>query len=191
MESAEEGDHVLPLAVIARQLQSALDGFRAGVSVIDLVRSRHGHNLREALGQRHHALVVEVGARHVNQFARLLLNGGDHFRMTMSGRSHGDTGGKVEELIAIHVFDHNAAAALGNHRIRARVGRRNIFVVARQNALGIGAGDGSLELGAGNQSLGGHEILLVVLGSQILSGDWPEFEQRPQRYMLLGLGAKS
>jgi len=45
----------------------------------DLVRSRHGHNLREALGQRHHALVVEVGARHVNQFARLLLNGGDHF----------------------------------------------------------------------------------------------------------------
>jgi hypothetical protein len=44
MESAEEGDHVLPLAVIARQLQSALDGFRAGVSVIDLVRSRHGHN---------------------------------------------------------------------------------------------------------------------------------------------------
>jgi len=56
MESAEEGDHVLPLAVIARQLQSALDGFRAGVSVIDL-SVRHGHNLREALGQRHHALV--------------------------------------------------------------------------------------------------------------------------------------
>ena len=119
----KERDHLLPLGVIARQFQSALDGFGPGISVINLVRPRHRRNLRQPLGQRHHAFVIKVGARHVDQFARLLLNGGDHFRMAMAGRSHGNARGKIEELIAIHVFDHNAAAALGNHRIGACVGR--------------------------------------------------------------------
>ena len=159
VESAKERDHLLPLGVIARQLQSALDSFGARVSVINLVRPRHRRDLRKPLGQRHHALVVKVGARHVDQFARLLLNGGNHFRMAMAGRGHGNAGGKIEELVAIHIFDHNAASALGNHRIRARVGRGNVFFIARENAQGIRARNRSLELGAGGQSFGGHEIL--------------------------------
>ena len=96
----------------------------------------------------------------MDQFARLLLNSGDHFRMAMAGRGHGNPSGEIEELIAIHIFDHNAAAALGNQRIRARVGRRNVFLIARENALGIRARERSLELGAG-QSFGGHEILRI------------------------------
>ena len=45
MKRAEERDDVLPLGVIARQLQGALDGFGTRVAVVDLVRSRHGRDL--------------------------------------------------------------------------------------------------------------------------------------------------
>jgi len=85
----------------------------------------------------------------VDQFARLLLNGSNHFRMAMAGRSHSDPSGKVEELIAVHIFDHNAAAAPGNQRIGARVGRRNVFLIARENTSGVRARERGLELGAG------------------------------------------
>ena len=81
----------------------------------------------------------------MDQFAGLLLNGGDHIRMAVAGGSHGNAGGEIEELVAIHVGDDNAAALLGHQRIGAGVGRRNIFVVAFENALGVGAGQGSLE----------------------------------------------
>ena len=181
VKSAEKSDHLLPLGVIARQFQSALNGLGAGVSVIKLVRPRHRRNLRKPLGQRHHALVIKVGARHVNQFARLLLNRGDHVRMAMAGRNHGNARGKIEELIAIHVFDHNAAAALGNHRIRTRIRRRNIFFVARENAPGVRARKCSLELGSGGQSFGGHGVLQIVLSSrfQLFSGS---IERAPSAY---------
>src|ERR1700686_354157 len=89
--------------------------------------------------------------------------------MAMAGRGHGNPSGKIEEFIAIHIFDHNAAAALGNQRIRARVGRRNVFLIARENALRIRARERSLELGADGQSLGGHGVLqnqFSVPGSQ-------------------------
>ena len=95
--------------------------------------------------------------------ARLLLNRGDDFGMAMAGRGHGDAGGKIEELVAIHIFDHNAASALGNQRIRARVGRRNIFFIACENALGIGAGKRRLELGAGM-----FKVLVVMESSRVV-----------------------
>ena len=123
MERAQKSDHLLPLRVIARQFQSALDGFGPGVSVVNLVRPRHGRDLRKALGQRHHAFVIKVCARHVDQFARLLPNRGHHFRMAVPSGSHRNPRRKIEELVAIRILDHNAAAALGNQRIRACVGR--------------------------------------------------------------------
>src|SRR6202142_2940812 len=81
--------------------------------------------------------------------------------MAVSGRGHGDPCRKIEELVTIYVFDHNATAALGNQRIGARVRRRNEFFVARKNALGVGAGKRFFRLRAGNrcsgvQFLGGH-----------------------------------
>ena len=111
VERSEECDHVLPLGVIARQLQRDFNRLRAGVAVVDLVRPRHGSDLRQPLGQRDHALVVKIRARHVDQFGRLLLNGGDHVGMAVSGRGDGDAGGEIEELVAVHVRDHDAAAA--------------------------------------------------------------------------------
>ncbi len=104
MERAEERDHVLPFGVIARKFQRGLDRLRARIAVINPMRSRHGSNLRQALRQLHHVLVIKIRARHVDQFARLLLDGGDHFGMAMPGRSHGDAGGEIQELVAVDVF---------------------------------------------------------------------------------------
>jgi len=92
----------------------------------------------------------------VDQFTRLLLDGGDHIGMAMSGRGHRNARRKIEELVAIDVLDNNAAAAFRNQRIGARVGRRNDLVIARDDALGVGARNRSLKLGAGGQCLGGR-----------------------------------
>ena len=91
VKRAEERDDVLPLGVIARQLQGTLDRLRSRVSIVNTVRPFHRCDLRKALGQLHHALVIEVGARHMNQFARLLLDSGDHIGMAVAGRGHSDT----------------------------------------------------------------------------------------------------
>ena len=123
MKRPEERDDVLPLGVIARQLQRALNRFRARVAVINLVRAGHGRNLRQPLRQLHHVLVIEIRARHVDQLARLLLNGGDHMRMAVAGRSHGDARRKIKKLVAIDIRDHDAAAALSHQRIRTRIRR--------------------------------------------------------------------
>src|SRR5258708_18282450 len=89
--------------------------------------------------------------------------------MAMAGRGHGDASGKIEEFIAIHIFDHNAAAALGHQRVRARVGRRNVLLIARENPLGVRARNRSLELGA-SQSLGSHGVLQISSQFPVLSG---------------------
>ncbi len=104
MERAVERNDVLPLGVIARQLQRSFNGFSSGVAVVNLVRPFHGRDLRKTLAQGDHALVIEVGAGHVNQFGSLLLDGGDNFGMAMAGRGDGDAGGEVEKLVAVDVF---------------------------------------------------------------------------------------
>jgi hypothetical protein len=71
-------------------------------------------------------LVIEIRARHVDEFGGLFLDGGDHVGMAVAGRGHGDAGREVVELVAIDVGDDDAAAALGHQRVGAGVGRRNI-----------------------------------------------------------------
>ena len=146
VKRAQERDHVLPLGVVARQLERAFHGLGARVAVVNLVRPLHGRDLRQPLRQRHHALVVEIGARHVDQLARLLLNRGDDFRMAVSGRGHGNSRREVQKLVAIHVFHDHASAAFRHHGIRTRVRRRNIAVVTFKDALGVGPGQGSPDL---------------------------------------------
>jgi len=104
----------------------------------------------------------------VNQFAGLLLNGGDDFGMAMAGRSDGNTSGEIKKFVAVHVSDDDAASALGYQRVGSGVRRRNVFVIARQHALGVGAGQGGHDLRSGSESLGRHGILLkqlLVVGS--------------------------
>jgi hypothetical protein len=95
--------------------------------------------------------------------------------------SHGDAGGEIEELIAVDVGDDDAASALGHQRIRTGVGRRNIFLIAGEDALGVGAGQGGLELGTEGlcfasggrgHGLGGHEVLRMSRGLLVVVR-WP------------------
>ena len=74
------------------------------------------------------------------QLGGLLLNGGDDLGMAVAGGGYGDAGGEVEELVAIHVLDHDAASALGDQRIGAGVGGRDEAVIVGDDAPGIGAG---------------------------------------------------
>ena len=94
-----------------------------------------------------HALVIEIRARHVNQFAGLLLYGGDHMRMAMSRGSHGDAGREIEELVAVDIGHNDAAPALRHQRIGTGIRRRNIFLVALEHALALGPGRAVLILG--------------------------------------------
>ena len=155
MKRAEECDRMLALGVIPRQLQRALNRLRSRISVVETVGPGHRRNLRQPLRQLHHALVVEIRSRHVDQFARLLLNGGDHIRMAMASRSHSNAGGKIKKLVAVHVSDDDAASALGDHRVRTRVRRRNILLIALEHALGVGPGQGGLNLGTDRS---GHSV---------------------------------
>ena len=117
MKAAKEGDHVLPAGMVPGQLQSALDGFRSGISVVKAVRSGHRRNGREPFGKCHHVLVIKIGARDVDQLGGLLLDGGHYFGMAMPGRNHGDAGGKVQKLVSVDIFNPYAAAAFGHHGI--------------------------------------------------------------------------
>ena len=103
----------------------------------------------------------------MNEFARLLLDGGDHLGMAMPRGRHGDAGREVKKLVAVHVGNDNPAAALGHQRIRAGVGRRDIFLIGFEHALGVGSGQGSLYLGTdcGGHGLGGHGILRKAVAS--------------------------
>ena len=83
----------------------------------------------------------------MNQFGSLLLDRGDNLRMTMAGGYHGDAGRKVEELIAVHVFDHCAAAFFGDKRIIARVRGRENSVVAITICLAFGPGNEIIRCG--------------------------------------------
>src|SRR5207245_5908225 len=109
-------------------------------------------------------LVVEVSARHVDQFGGLPLNGSNHVGMAVAGGSHGDAGGKIKELVAIHVRYDESAPLLRDKRIRTGIGRRNVSGVARQHARGDGAGQSGLNLGTDGNSLGRHGILRKVCG---------------------------
>ncbi len=74
----------------------------------------------------------------------------------MAGRGHGDARGEIKELVAVYILNNNPAPALGNQRIGTRIGRRNIFVVASENALGMGARKSGDDLGADGQSFSRH-----------------------------------
>ena len=169
VKRTEEGDHVLPLGMVARQLERALHRLRSRVAVVNAMRPRHGRNLRQPRRQFHHAFVIKIGPRHVDQFARLLLNRSHHVRMAMSGRSHGNARGKIKKLVAIHIGHNDAASALGHQRIRPRIRRRNIFLIALKHALGVGPRQGGLDLRS--------DCGQVFVSCHCCSGHNPEFSK--------------
>ena len=123
MKSAVEGDEFFAARVVAREFDGGLDRFGAGIAVIDALLFFAGRDGGEFFGELDHVRVVEIGARHVDQFGGLPLNRGDHVGMAMSGGNHGDAGGEIDERIAVHVFDERAAPAGGDERVAARIRR--------------------------------------------------------------------
>ena len=115
-------DDLVAPRVILRQLDGRFDGLRARVAEIHFLRFLAWSDGGEAFGEFHEVRNVKIGARNVNQLGGLLLNGLDHARMAMSRRHHGDARGKIQKLVAVHVFDYRAAALLRHERIAARVG---------------------------------------------------------------------
>src|SRR5579871_970381 len=90
----------------------------------------------------------------------------------MAGRGHSDPGRKVEKLVAVNIGYNNASSALGNQRIRAGIGRRNILLIALKHALRVRPGQGGLDLGTdrSGHSFGRHGNFLRKAAA---SGYWP------------------
>jgi hypothetical protein len=106
--------------------------------------------------------------------------------MTVSGGSHGDAGREIKKFVAVDVSYNYAPALFRYEWIGAGIGRRNVAVVAFENALGDRAGQSSLDFWPVNlwpvnlwhvnhgRWFSGHWILLkVVVGGASLGG-WPE-----------------
>ena len=58
----------------------------------------------------------------------------------MAGRNHGDSGGEIEESIAVDIVDHGAVPAGDYQWIGARIGRRQDCGVARDKRPRLIAG---------------------------------------------------
>src|SRR6266516_2459467 len=114
MKCPEERNHVLAFGVIACEFERTLNRLCSGVAVVHAMRTRHGRNFRKPFSQCDQALVIKICARHMNEFAGLLLDGGDYLRMAVSGRSHGNSGREIEELVSIYIGYNNAASLFGH-----------------------------------------------------------------------------
>src|SRR5215467_4407417 len=117
MEGAIKGDDALALGVVAGQLHGGLNGLCAGVAVISADRPGHGRDFAQALRQRDHALVIKIGAGHVDQLGGLLLDCRHHLGVAMSCGNHGDSGGEIQEFVAVNVLnDLNRCRTCGSAR---------------------------------------------------------------------------
>jgi len=135
-------DQVVALPILYRLAQLAID-------IVVVLHEQAAGIMR----QRDHALVVEVGAGHVDQLGGLLLDGLDDLRMTVAGGGDGDAGGEVEELVAVHVFDPGAAAPFGYQRIATCVGGGDPTVVGFHDGARFGSGQWSGDAGGEGGSL--------------------------------------
>jgi hypothetical protein len=68
----------------SRQLDGALDGFGARIAEGNAARHIAGRDRGQLFRQRDQFLVIEIGARHVDQARGLLLDGFHHPRMAVA-----------------------------------------------------------------------------------------------------------
>ena len=128
--AAVESDELVALGVVFGQLDRRFDRFGAGVPEINALRLFTGSDRGEFFCEFDEIRIVKIRAGQVNEFRGLFLNRGDYFRMAMAGGDDGDTGGKIEESVAVNVFHHRTPAGLRDERIIARVGRREHGAIA-------------------------------------------------------------
>ena len=71
------------------------------------------------------------------------MDRGDDLRVAVAGGNDSDACGKIEERVAVHVFNYRAAASFNDERIITSVRRRKDLSIALHNLLGLGAGQRS------------------------------------------------
>src|SRR5687767_12648163 len=81
MKGAVKGDRMLPLGMIARELEGRLDGLGAGVGEENFLVALARRQASELLGQLDHRLVVKIAAANMEKLARLLFDRFNHPRM--------------------------------------------------------------------------------------------------------------
>ena len=111
VEGAVERDDFVAARVIARQFDGRLHRFGAGVAEVNALRLGAGRDGGKFLGQLGQTGVVKIGPRHVNQFRRLFLDGGDDLRVAVAGGDDSDAGAEIKKGIAVNVFHDGAAAS--------------------------------------------------------------------------------
>ena len=153
VERAEERDHAVAPRVPAGELQRAFERLGPAVGEEHLLRRRPGRDLRELLREVDLRAVVEVGAAHVEQLLRLVLDRRDDLGVAVPRRGDGDAGGEVEEQVAVHVLDDAPAAALDDQRIHAAcTTATRTACPARASAAPFGPGSGVRMSGTGLSS---------------------------------------
>jgi len=138
VEPAEEADEAWPTGHVARELDRALDRFRAGLADEAHPRLADRRDLRQSLGKSREVLVPVV-ARDVQELSGGLLHRLDDRGVRVAGGADCDAGSEVEEAVAVDVPDLGAAAMRHHERIVARVRRRNDLDVAFEDGASLGA----------------------------------------------------
>ena len=67
----------------------------------------------------------------VHQLIGILSDGFGYFRMTMPQRRHIDSAGKIDEFIAVGIFQNAAVSALKRHRKQPHLFRQSFDVLNR------------------------------------------------------------
>src|SRR4051812_26610219 len=121
MKGRLHGDKLPSTRLVARQLHRRFDGLCSRVAEKTAPRTATRHQRFELSRKVRHLAVIKIGAGHVDQRRRLLLNGANNVRMTMACRGDGNARAKIEKAISVNVFDDGALSLLDNKWIRARV----------------------------------------------------------------------
>src|SRR5262245_11827593 len=106
MKRPVERQNQVATCMVPSQLQRRLDGLRTRVGEEHLRVSwmtAHGCHGGKLLAELDDWLVVEVGARHVQEAGSLVADGGDHLGMAVAGGADGDAGCKIQKVVAVHV----------------------------------------------------------------------------------------
>ena len=133
VKAAIKRNQLVALGRVARQLDGAFDGFRAGISEEYFFGFFSGQRAHQTLRELRHVVVIKVRAGNVNQFRCLFLDGLYYFRMAVPGRANRDACGKIQKGVSVHVFDDCAVAFLGHQWVFTGERRRHV--------LGVGGND--------------------------------------------------
>ena len=147
VERPIESDDVLPLRVVAGELDRPFDRFGSRVCEQHSLWRRSRRDCRQLAGEIAEWRVVEIRATHVQQLLGLFLNRLYDAWMTMSRRTDRNPGREIKEQIAVHVFHCRPVSPPNGQRIETSVRRRNEQLVRLNQFPGKRAGKRSADAG--------------------------------------------